>query len=263
MKTTAKHHRRAGSSALRLAGWLGVVAMLAIAILGPSAAGVAAASVTPVLHADANVNEDDCPQGTTGIKITPPDDSGSAAGVTVDVTYDAGSDPKALDFTATGGVVMVAFIKGGNDYNEYNYSPAGVTADTDLVAPNNSSGTPAGVSHSVFCVAENQETNPPTETPTAPPTETPTAPPTETPTAPPTETPTAPPTGEVEPTPGATATPTGEVEAATGTPRTTLPPTDTVGGDQQQGSGTWRMLLIVMAGLLSGILALTPKRARR
>ena len=38
----------------------------------------------------------------------------------VTVSLDWNSDPKTVDFTATGGVVLKAFIKGGNGYNEYN-----------------------------------------------------------------------------------------------------------------------------------------------
>jgi hypothetical protein len=281
MKTTAKHHRRAGSSALRLAGWLGVVAMLAIAVLGPSAASIAAAGpgaddslpnsghtsntggVTPTMLKNATMtcNADSSVLNVSG-QFTLSGTAGANTYVIIYLTPNTGSD---------------ATPEGNVENNEVKVDISGQsgTVDFGLTISSAFTTTKGGVlavfakdvDGSIFSSKSNSlncTEAPPTETPppTAPPTETPppTAPPTETPppTAPPTETP--PPTGEVEPTP---VEPTGEVEAATGTPRTTLPPTDTVGGEQQQGNGTWRMLLIVMAGLLSGILALSPKRARR
>jgi hypothetical protein len=117
------------------------------------------------------------------------------------------------------------------------------------------------------------------QTPTPPPTPTPTPPGGgggggATPTPPHTPTPTPPGGGGgggATPTPpggggGAGQTPTpppgGGVEGATGTPNvsTTLPPTDTVAGTAQPAGDGWRTVLIGMAALLATILLLTPAR---
>jgi hypothetical protein len=79
-----------------------------------------------------------------------------------------------------------------------------------------------------------------------------------------TATPTESPSGEVggaTGTPSATSTPGGEVAGATGTPTTTLPPTDTTTGSVSSGSDNWRLALLALAGILAGLLLLTPSRA--
>jgi uncharacterized repeat protein (TIGR01451 family) len=128
---------------------LGALASASVLML--SAAGaVSAASVTPTFH-EGNVGVEDCPTGSTGIKIDGKDSSGSAGGVTVTLTYHDGNT--VVDFTATGGLVSIAFIKGGDNYNQYTYSPA-VASDTNLISPpvgGDNQNTPA-VSHTVFCV---------------------------------------------------------------------------------------------------------------
>jgi hypothetical protein len=77
-------------------------------------------------------------------------DNTSDNGVTVTVTHNDGD--KGFDFVATGGVVLIAYVKGGPNYHEYNYG-AGVAWDNDLYAPDN-----AGLSHIIFCTAETEET---------------------------------------------------------------------------------------------------------
>jgi hypothetical protein len=54
----------------------------------------------------------------------------------------------SIDFSITGGTVLVAVIKGSNSFNLYDYQPGGSTADTDLRAPN----FPGTISHFVFCI---------------------------------------------------------------------------------------------------------------
>ena len=49
----------------------------------------------------------------------------------------------------------------------------------------------------------------------------------------------------------------------TATPTITLPPTDTFGGAATPTNESWRIMLVVMAGLLATVLILTPKRASR
>jgi len=103
----------------------------------------------------------------------------------------------------------------------------------------------------------------PTATPTPAPTATPTPDATATPTPAPTATPTPAPTAT--PTPAPTATPTGEVGGITGTPkpRVTLPPTDTFDATSSAPTGgSWRLVLLAMAGLLGAALVLTPSQAR-
>ena len=64
--------------------------------------------------------------------------------------------------------------------------------------------------------------------------------------------------------PPTSAAPTGEVEGITGTPRVTLPPTDTTAGTASTATGTWRLVLVLLAGILAGLLVLTPSlRTRR
>jgi hypothetical protein len=145
-------------------------ALLGAIVLTFGVAGAAmAASVTPVATTG-NFQATDCPAGTIGITITPPDTSGTAGGVTVTVTYNA--DKTSLDFTATGGKVWWAIVKGGDAYNTYTY-PAGVTSDTDLVAPLNNGNQQPAISHSVFCVKAGTTTTgggptpPPTSTVTS------------------------------------------------------------------------------------------------
>jgi hypothetical protein len=71
----------------------------------------------------------------------------------------------------------------------------------------------------------------------------------------------APPSGSEAP---ATGSPTGGVSGVTGTPAATLPATDTIGSPAQPTSDTWRLLLLVLAALISMALALTRSpRARR
>ena len=49
----------------------------------------------------------------------------------------------------------------------------------------------------------------------------------------------------------------------TATPKITLPPTDAFGGSATPTNDSWRIMLVLMAGLLASVLILTPKRASR
>jgi hypothetical protein len=82
-------------------------------------------------------------------------------GVTVTWTYDGTT--KEFGFSATGGLVTHAYIKGGNDYNDYDYTgetDGGIAADGGLFAPDNGSEGPAGLSHAVFCTVPGDEPTP-------------------------------------------------------------------------------------------------------
>ncbi len=68
-------------------------------------------------------------------------------------------------------------------------------------------------------------------------------------------------------TTGTTTTGTGTVGGVTGTPEPELTPpsTDTVSvtGGSSPAGGTWQLLLVAMAGLLAGVLLLTPGTTRK
>jgi len=53
------------------------------------------------------------------------------------------------------------------------------------------------------------------------------------------------------------------VGGETETPTVTLPPTDTFGGPQAPSNESWRIMLVVMAGILASVLILTPSPATR
>ena len=60
-----------------------------------------------------------------------------------------------------------------------------------------------------------------------------------------------------------TLIPEDSVGGETETPANTLPPTDTFGGAATPTNESWRIMLVVMAGLLASVMILTPKRASR
>ena len=57
--------------------------------------------------------------------------------------------------------------------------------------------------------------------------------------------------------------PEDSVGGETETPEITLPPTDSFGGAATPTNESWRIMLVLMAGLLASVLILTPKRASR
>jgi hypothetical protein len=265
---------------MRTAGWLAVASLLAAALVGPAATlAVAGPAVTPIEHSG---NITTCPAGTT-IFINGPTgnttlDSGGAGGVTVNVTYTNGQTMVA--FTVAGGVVNVAYIKGGPNYNEYNYGAAGTTGDAGLISPDNGGGEIPIVSHSVFCVTPTTTTTSTTSTEstssttstesTSSTTSTGTTSTTSTGTTSTGTTSTATTSTATTDTTstGTTSTGTtssGTVEGVTGTPELTPPSTDTVSvtGGSSPASGTLQLLLVAMAGLLAGVLLLTPGTARK
>jgi hypothetical protein len=153
----------------KLAALLGA-GVLAFGVYGLTmAAGASDQGVSPVLHSgnitlDGN-GESDAADCAAADGLETGDTSGSGTtdnGVTVEWTYDAGT--KAFSFTADGGLVTIAYIKGGDAYNEYNYLDAlghGVDSDGNLFAPDNGSAGPAGLSHAVFCTSPSEEESQP------------------------------------------------------------------------------------------------------
>ena len=114
-----------------------------------------------------------CPAGTTELKVEPVADGTFSDGtltVTIDVRDTA--QGQVFDWTSNIGVDVV-IVKGGNASNVYTYDPE-ATADTGLHAPENRSGSFAGVSHISFCYDVGEEpTTTTTTTTTMPPTTTP------------------------------------------------------------------------------------------
>jgi len=219
---------------------------LALAAGGLSLAMASSASADGIVK-PGNPTCADVVPGSVQIKFDPPTPGAkSADGVTVtwterkllvDDPEHAGDQTggQLVDFTAVGGTVLGALVKGGPMANFYDYRPGGTAVGTSLHTPvNDKNDKYYGISHVTFCVAKLTTTPTPTPTPTETPTTTPT--PTETPTTTPTptETPTTTPTPTetptTTPTPTETPTPTGTPTVSpSGTPSETptTTPTDT------------------------------------
>ena len=135
------------------------------------AGGAIAASVTPTeypgnITVDGNGNSDGCADYVdgdfVGVETTSPVSDGvhvyngntpNNSPFTLTVTQHTlapGSEGNSIDFSITGGLVLVAAVKGAETYNLYDYQPAGSTGNTDLRAPN----FPGRISHYVFCIGD-------------------------------------------------------------------------------------------------------------
>jgi hypothetical protein len=230
--------RRTTGGTLRTAGWLSASAMLAVAAFAPA---VQAASVTPEPINSGNptcgsFNSDWDQFKLEGAKLA----NGTYDDGTLEVTIsnftasDSGT-PGSFDWSSNIGVDAV-FVKAGSDkHNLYVYDPESL-GDTDL-GPQE--GTGNGISHISFCYDEDQETTPPSDPPSVDPSD--------------------PPVEESE----APAS-SGEVKGISGTPKTTLPPTDTMDASGTSTSGSWRIVLAGIAGLIATLLLFSqPTRSRR
>ena len=148
-----------------------LVATAALVVAG----GAAAASVTPTeiagnITVDGNGNNYGCSDfvnvGTlfVGASTSTPQPDGvkvftgttpNSTPYTLTVTQhtlppgDPSKPGNSIDFTITGGVVLVVGVKGSDSFNLYDYQgTGGSTADTDLRNPN----FPGQMSHYVFCI---------------------------------------------------------------------------------------------------------------
>jgi hypothetical protein len=76
---------------------------------------------------------------------------GEVVGGVIEITnlYYKGSEVIGFDFVSSKPVLAV-YVKASNGGNLYDYRPTGVTSDTELYTPTNSSGTNAGISHVDF-----------------------------------------------------------------------------------------------------------------
>ena len=228
----------------RLAALLGATLLL-FALFGTTLATHPTASdagVTPSLH-DGNIGLDSGPNKTEAAcddddAVVTTDVSGegtSENGVTVTWTYD--SETKALSFTSDG-LVLIAYVKGGDAYNEYNYSGlGGIDADGNLYAPHNASGGPAGLSHALFCTGPASETSSSSTS-----------------------------FSQTESGTSTSSSSTSFSQTQSGTSDSstlTQEPTDTIGasGSGQQSSATW-LLFAALSVLLGSIIVVAPSRAK-
>jgi hypothetical protein len=261
----------------RFLAWIGVALLVFFAVAGAAARPASAASVSPIAHSG-NVTEKDngCAAGDNVIVVDGSKTSGSAGGVTITVTY---HDNNSLDFSATGGLVDVAYVKGGPNYNEYDYNPA-VASDTNLVSPLNGGDQVPAVSHSVYCVEKNEtttstssstsssststtssETSSVSETTESTVTSESSSVSESTQTTATTETSDVSDTTSTQQTTtttdGSSTTESGGVGGVTGTPEVTPPSTSTLPGSSGSSDG-WRIILLVLAGIAVLSLVLMP-----
>ena len=212
----------------KLAALLGA-GVLSLAMVGTAlAAGhLSDQGVAPVLH-EGNITVDgqggsDAADCDPADAIATGDGSGegtSANGVTVAWTYD--DETKEFSFVASGGLVSIAYIKGGNDYNEYNYTgfpDGGVASDGNMFAPDNESGGPAGLSHAIICTVVVEE--------------------------------------EPTPTPEFTDEEEGETDAPSEPNTATIGGNGTSG----PADGAW-LLVVALGVLLASVVVMTPARAK-
>lgn len=229
------------TSLKKLAALIGAGALVfamagtALAATGASDQGVVPTFDGDNITLDGNGNSDqaDC-LAADGLETGDSAGSGTTDnGVTVTWTYDGTT--KEFGFTATGGLVSIAYVKGSSGYNTYDYTGfagGGVDSDGGMFAPDNASEGPAGLSHAVFCTVGG-------ETPSDAPSDAPTA------------------------TPDVEATPTFNASEAGITDAPSEPNTATIGGNGTSGPADGAWLLVVALGvLLASVVVLTPARAK-
>jgi hypothetical protein len=217
-----------------------LVAGTVLAATGPSAQGVTPTEVSGniTLTGEGNNDAADC-DAADGIETG--DTGGSDTtdnGVSVSWTYDSTS--KEFGFTATGGVVLKAYVKGSNSYNVYDYTGlGGVTSDSDMFAPDNASDGPAGLSHAVFCTGPSAETSSTTSFESSEES-----------------------TTDVQSSSTESSSSTTSFSDSV-SDTTSQPPTDTIGntGSGQQSSGLW-MLLAALGVLAGSVIVLAPSKAK-
>jgi LPXTG-motif cell wall-anchored protein len=181
-------------------------ALLGLAVLITGTLGGTFAVFGTAAQASVNLS---CPAGTTEYKIDTNILSGlsngesasfTVNGETFTVTKVVGPSPfedDTFDFTSTI-AVSVVFVKGGEDTNEYDYSPP-ATSGSGLHPPLNGGGQAPVISHVTFCAGGGSET---TTT-----------------------------VGETTTTVGETTTTVGETTTTVGETTTTIPETTTTVGE--------------------------------
>jgi hypothetical protein len=216
----------------RIAALLGAAALL-FAVSGVALAATPASDdgITPVFHSgqiqDPGTGSDHDKADCSTDDFVDLSATGSATtgnGVTVDVTVNGTTN--AVSFTATGGLVTIAYIKGSDAYNVYDYTgqtDGGVASDGNLFAPDaGNSGSAAQLSHAIFCTGPGTESTP-------------------------------------TPAPTTEPTPSGGVGGDTNQP--TQPPTDSLLGSSGPTDTAW-LLVVGLGVLLASVVVLTPARAK-
>ena len=236
---TRTRRRHAGSTTVRVGGWLSAGLLAAVATFGPAPrAALGAVTVKPVSSGNPTCASF-APAGSTWSELRLQntqlaDGTYSDGALTVTIsgfTQSASGAPGSFDWSSNIGVDAV-FVKAGNDkHNLYRYEPE-ATSGEDL-GPQAGKGN--GISHISFCYDADQ---PPTDDPTTAPVEDPIEEPTEDPieeptddptddsTTPPSEDPTEDPTEE--PTDDPTTPPTDDPTEAPATDPTDDPSPDPI-----------------------------------
>jgi hypothetical protein len=284
MNNRSLPRRRGGT--LRRLGWTSAAGMLALSAFAPSAA-FAADPIQPIIYTSedyaALAGNHTCSdfevdfgggQDWNDAKLDNPPETGDTvvtAEGTITITA-SGND--TFSWSSTFGIDAV-FVKSGIGQDGINvlyvYAPTEASPEATVGTDLTDQGGGTGISHVSFCWDTG---TPPTPTPTLPPTPTPVVPtptpvvPTPTPVVPtPTPvnpTPTPAPTGSELPAASEAPSPSGGVEGATGTPGVTPPSTDTIGDASSPSSGSWRIALAGLAGLIVLALVFTqPSRVGR
>ncbi len=289
--THSRPYPSSSTKSLRLIGWLAVLALVSLAVIGPGTSGVLGATRV-VTNPTGNPTCSDLDSSwTLSFKIatgdlenktyssSDSDDWSSDSDVETKWTDQQitisglSEDGQTFNWASTLPVSGV-LVKAGNTNNAlYTYDPP-ATSDTGLThGPGQQ-----GISHLLFCgttstptptppPSEEPSVEPsvePSEEPSVEPSEEPSVEPSVEPSEEPSEEPSVEPSEEpsVEPSP----TPTGEVLPATGTPPVTPPATDTAPMATTIASSGWRLALLSMAALIAMLLVLTtaqPTRRKR
>jgi hypothetical protein len=150
------------------------------------------------------------------------------------------------------------------DDDEPTTKPSTAPSSTPSSAPSTNPSTDPSTAPSTepTTPASTAPSSAPSSEPTTAPSTEPTSAPTSAPSSAPSEAPSSEPT--TAPSNSQSAPPTGGVEGVVGTPGVTLPPTDTIAsGAPAQGSDAWRVILVLVAAGLAGLLASSrPHKAR-
>lgn len=196
---TRARRRHAGSTTVRVGGWLSAGLLAVVATFGPAPrVALGAVTVTPVSSGNPTCASF-APTGSTWSEFRLQDTqladgTWSDGTLTVAIsgfTESASGTPGSFDWSSNVGVDAV-FVKAGSDkHSLYRYEPE-ATSGEDL-GPQAGKGN--GVSHISFCYdadlpPADDPTTPPADDPTTPPTDDPTEQPTDDPTEQPTENPT-------------------------------------------------------------------------
>lgn len=257
---------------VRWFGWLATAALIGLSVLGPSALGAAANGNNGTIK----IHEQGTPSGSEsndpkvcvfnveGFKF----DAGQTGYLKFSVQGGDGPTGTAAGPFAWGPANASGFYAsqyfnlapghykatlygkktgGGIDLTDVKAKSKVFKVRCESASPSHSSSPSPSSSHSASPSPSESESASPSPSKTPKPSES--------------ASPTPTPTHTASPTP--TPTHSGGVGGETGTPHATLPPTDTVDAQAQPASDTWRVLLLILAAMISALLLLTPSRSSR